>query len=168
MCRFCAGDEGGARVIDRLQTYTGHKLVFSNEKWYYWNGSVWMVDPNGRVASQVCRRELNKISVAYQNETGAAIEHNESEDEDDGEERPRGRRGKQKKEKLVNFNFNAKMSNIMTTLKGYCLDSRFEELLNSNRDALPLVNGVILLQSAALVPHHPKVGWLEAEPARSR
>jgi hypothetical protein len=45
----------------------------------------------------------------------------------------------------------------MTTLKGYCLDSKFEELLNTNRDALPLVNGVILLQTAALVPHHPKV-----------
>jgi hypothetical protein len=88
-----------------------------------------MVDPNGRVVSQVCRRELNKISAAYQKETGAAVEQNESEDEGDGEERPRGPRGKKKKEKLVNFNFNAKMSNIMTTLKGYCLDSRFEELL---------------------------------------
>jgi hypothetical protein len=122
-----------------------------------------MVDPHGRVVSKVCRKELNKISAAYQKETGAGVEQNESEDEDDGEERPEGRRGKQKKEKLVNFNFTAKMSNIMTTLKGYCLDSRFEELLNTNRDALPLVNGVILLQSGELVPHHPKVGFLGAK-----
>lgn len=114
-----------------------------------------MVDPNGRVASQVCCRELNKISAAYRKETGAVVEQNESEDEDDVEERPRQKR--RKEEKLVNFNFNARMSNIMTTLKGYRLDSKFEELLNTNRDALPLVNGVILLQTAALVPHHPKV-----------
>jgi hypothetical protein len=128
MCCFYVGDEGGAQVINRLQTYVGRKLVFSNEKWYYWNGSVWMVDPHGRVVSKVCRRELNKISAAYQAETGAAAEQNESEDEGDGEERPRGQRGKQKKEKLVNFTFNAKMSNIMTTLKGYCLDSGFEDV----------------------------------------
>jgi phage/plasmid-associated DNA primase len=60
------------------------------------------------------------------------------------------------------------MSNIMTTLKGYCPDSGFEELLNTNRDALPLVNGVILLQSGELVPHHPKVGFLEAKPSFRR
>lgn len=29
-----AGDEGGAQIIDCLQTFTGRKLVFSNEKWY--------------------------------------------------------------------------------------------------------------------------------------
>jgi hypothetical protein len=132
MCCFHAGDEGGVQVIDRLQTYVGRKLVFSNEKWYYWNGSVWMVDPHGRVVSKVCRRELNKISTAYQAETGAAAEQNESDDEGDGEERPRGQREKQKKEKLVNFNFNAKMSNIMTTLKGYCLVLRLC-LVKSNR-----------------------------------
>lgn len=156
-CRVHAGDEGGAQIIDRLQTYVGRNLVFSNEKWYFYNGTVWTVDQNGRVASQVCRRELNKISAAYQKETGAAVEQNEGEDDD--EERPR----RKKAEKLVNFNFNAKMSNIMTTLKGYCLDPGFETLLNINRDALPLVNGVILLQSGVLVPHHPKVRWLECE-----
>ncbi|GAQ90828.1 hypothetical protein KFL_006900030 [Klebsormidium nitens] len=61
-----SGDEGGAQITDRLQIYTGHKLVFSNEKWYIWTGSVWRVDPSGREASNVCCGELNKISAAYQ------------------------------------------------------------------------------------------------------
>ncbi|GAQ86625.1 hypothetical protein KFL_003010010 [Klebsormidium nitens] len=155
---IAAGDEGGAQIIDRLQTYTGHKLVYSNEKWYYWTGSVWMADPGGREAQKVCRGELNKISAAYQKETGAAIEQDESE-EDDGSEERTPKRKKKKTEKLTNFSWNARMSNIMTTLKGYCLDAGFEKLLNSNRDALPLLNGVILLPSAELVPHHPKFLW---------
>jgi hypothetical protein len=62
-----------------METYVGRKLVFSNEKWFYYNGSVWMVDLHGRVANNVCRKELNKISAAYQKETGAGIEQNENE-----------------------------------------------------------------------------------------
>jgi hypothetical protein len=40
-----------------------------------------------------------------------------------------------------------------------------EELLNTDRDALLLMNGVILLQSAELVPHHPKVRFPGATPS---
>ncbi|GAQ86268.1 hypothetical protein KFL_002790160 [Klebsormidium nitens] len=152
-----AGDEGGALIIDRLQTYAGRNLVFCNEKWFYYNGSIWVVDVAGRVASQICRGELNKISKAYKKETASEAEGGGSQAEE--EKRPR-------KEKLVNFNFNAKMSQIMTTLKGYCLEPAFEEALNTNRDALPLQNGVVLLESGILVAHHPKYLWSFKLPVR--
>ncbi|GAQ92791.1 hypothetical protein KFL_011390020, partial [Klebsormidium nitens] len=145
-----AGDEGGALIIDRLQTYAGRNLVFCNEKWFYWNGSVWVVDVAGRIASQICRGELNKISKAYKKETASDAEGEGSQAEEEK---------KSRKEKLVNFNFNAKMSQIMTTLKGYCQEPAFEDALNTNRDALPLQNGVILLQSGILMAHHPKYLW---------
>ncbi|GAQ91327.1 hypothetical protein KFL_007660010, partial [Klebsormidium nitens] len=152
-----AGDEGGAQIIDRLQTYTGHKLVFCNEKWYYWNGSMWVVDVGGRLASKVCRGELNKVSAAYRKETAAELDQEEGESkEEDGGDRPQQ---KGQEEKLVNFNFNAKMSQIMTTLKGYCLEPGFEDALNKDKDALPVQNGVILLQTGTLVAHHPKYMW---------
>jgi phage/plasmid-associated DNA primase len=156
---FLPGDEGGALIIDRLQTYTGFKLVFCNEKWFYYDGSVWGVDVNGRLASQICRVELNKISKAYKKETEKEKEKKkEAASDADGKSSQAEEEKKFTKEKLVNFNFNAKMSQIMTTLKGYCLETAFEESLNTNRDALPLQNGVILLKSGILVPHHPKVG----------
>lgn len=80
-----------------------------------------MADPSGREAQKLCRGKLNKISAAYQKETGAAVEQDESEDDDGNEERPPKKKKKKKTEKLVNFNWNTRMSNIMTTLKGYCL-----------------------------------------------
>ncbi|GAQ89357.1 hypothetical protein KFL_005140020 [Klebsormidium nitens] len=153
-------DEGGALIIDRLQTYTGFKLVFCNEKWFCYDGSVWAVDVNGRLASQICRGELNKISKAYKMEMETKKQEKKKIASDaDGKSSQAEEEKKSTKEKLANLNFNAKMSQIMTTLKGYCLEPACEEALNTNRDALPLQNGVVLLKSGILVPHHPKYLW---------
>jgi phage/plasmid-associated DNA primase len=67
----------------------------------------------------------------------------------------RSKRGEN--EKLVNVNFNAKMSNVVSTCKEYLFQADFQALLDVQKDFRAAANGVIDLRSGELLPHHPRV-----------
>ncbi|GAQ92762.1 hypothetical protein KFL_011260020 [Klebsormidium nitens] len=66
-----------------------------------------------------------------------------------------GQKG-ERKEKLVNVNFNAKMSNVVSTCKEYFFQADFQALLDVQKDFRAVANGVIDLRSGQLLLHHPR------------
>jgi hypothetical protein len=107
------------------------------------------------------REELVKVEKGYLAERGSNLEaaSMESDDESltDSGTAGTGGSGKKKEPKIVNFNFNAKMSNVLTTCKDLFFNAGFEGKLDFNRDFRAAQNGVIDLKTGGFQPHHPRV-----------
>lgn len=126
---------------------------------------------------RVLREELAKIQSAYIRDSRKANEQDGSDgserggDEDEGEDGAKDAEGdlrtlsdmlgvrskRGEKEKLVNMNFNAKMSNVVSTRKEYLFQADFQALLDVQKDFRAAANSVIDLRSGELLPHHPRV-----------
>jgi hypothetical protein len=160
-----AGDVGGATIIERIYLRKGLKFVFTPKGWFYWNGIIWVADEGGSHILRIMREELVKVEKAYLAERGSNLEARsdkasmESNDESltDSGTAGSGRSGKKKEPKIVNFNFNAKMSNVLTTCKDLFFNAGFEGKLDFNRDLRAAQNGVIDLKTGGFQPHHPRV-----------
>jgi hypothetical protein len=129
---------------------------------------------------RVLREELAKIQSAYIRHSCKAKERDGSDgsesggDEDEAEDGVEDAEGdlptlsdmlgamskRGEKEKLVNLNFNAKMSNVVSTCKDYFFQADFQALLDVQKDFRAVANGVIDLRSGELLSHHPRVTTL--------
>jgi hypothetical protein len=159
---------GGATIIERIYLRKGLKFVFTPNGWFYWNGIIWVADEGGSHILRIMREELVKVEKGYLAERGSNLEARsdeasmESDDEsltDSGTAGTGGSAGKRKERepKIVNFNFNAKMSNVLTTCKDLFFNAGFEGKLDFNRDFRAAQNGVIDLRTGGFQPHHPRV-----------
>jgi hypothetical protein len=143
----------------------GSRFVFTPNGWFYWNGIIWVADEGGSHILRIMREELVKVEKGYLAERGSNLEARsdeasmESDDESLTDSGTAGteRSGKKKEPKIVNFNFNAKMSNVLTTCKDLFFNAGFEGKLDFNRDFKSAQNGVIDLKTGAFQPHHPRV-----------
>jgi hypothetical protein len=160
-----AGDVGGATIIERIYLRKGLKFVFTPNGWFYWNGIIWVADEGGGHILRIMREELVKVEKGYLAEGGLNLEARsddasmESDDESLTDSGTAGTGGSRKKKepKIVNFNFNAKMSNVLTTCKELFFNAGFEGKLDFNRDFRAAQNGVIDLKTGNFQPHHPRV-----------
>ncbi|GAQ92667.1 hypothetical protein KFL_010880030 [Klebsormidium nitens] len=149
------GDVGGATIIERIYLRKGLKFVFTPNGWFYWNGIIWVADEGGSHILRIMREELVKVEKGYLAERGSNLEARsdeasmESDDESLTDSGTAGteRNGKKKEPKIVNFNFNAKMSNVLTTCKDMFFNAGFEGKLDFNRDFRAAQNGVIDLKT---------------------
>jgi phage/plasmid-associated DNA primase len=149
---LCAGDLGGALILQRIYFRTGLKFVYTPGGWFYWEGRTWSKDESGGTVLEICREELLKVKEAFQRDA-------ESQDSEEATEvgPGEGERKRKRAEQLSNFRFVAKMANVMGICKQKFLDSKFEGLVNSFKDILPVDNGVIDLRTGLLTPPHPRV-----------
>ncbi|GAQ92972.1 hypothetical protein KFL_012300015 [Klebsormidium nitens] len=160
-----SGDVGGATIIERIYLRKGLKFVFTPNGWFYWNGIIWVADEGGSHILRIMREELVKVEKGYLAERGSNLEARsdeasmESDDESltDSGTAGTGGSGKKKEPKIVNFNFNAKMSNVLTTCKDLFFNAGFEGKLDFNRDFRAAQNGVIDLKTGGL-PAPPPAG----------
>ena len=169
---------GCAIILERLYFQTGLKFAFTPSGSYFWTGRCWAKDQSGGRIMRVLREELTKIQSAYVRDCKAGASPVESidvfdglesigtgsESEGEGEETAppvaEKEEGGREKERLVNINFNAKMSNIVSTCKDYFFQADFQALLDVQKDFRAAANGVIDLRNGRLLPHHPRVSTL--------
>jgi hypothetical protein len=153
---------GGATIIERIYLRKGVKFVFTPNGWFYWNGIIWVADEGGSHILRIMREELVKVEKGYLAERGSNLKARSDEasmesDDESLTESGTGGSAKKKEPKIVNFNFNAKMSNVLTTCKDLFFNAGFEGKLDFNRDFRAAQNGVIDLKTGGFQPHHPRV-----------
>jgi P4 family phage/plasmid primase-like protien len=146
--KFQEADRGGAELFAKMYAVS-QRIVYCEREFWYWDGKLWAKDDEGKRIATVMSHQLQGAQMRFTARLSQAIH-----DETDSEEREKLQ--KLAVEKPQNWTKATAVKQPLLFLKDCLSNIDFCRKLGSNPDVLCVDNGVILLPTGEIVPHHPK------------